>query len=300
MTPTGKDSGPIGLGIVGLGMAGAVMVHAAADHPDFILKAGADPHPAPRQAFASDHNARAYEDVRMLVRDPAVAVVYIATPHQYHAEHATLAADHGKHIILEKPMALTLAECEAIIAAVERCKVHLIVGHTHAFDPAVRLMRDIIARGELGRLGLINSFNYTNFLYRPRRPEELDTSKGGGILFNQVPHQIDTARLLAGGVVKSVRAQASVLDPSRPTEGSCAALLQFDNGAAASLVYSGYDHFDSDEWHFGLRERGAPKQIAHGPARRALATAQDETKARTETFAYGRTTSTLPPHQPHF
>ena len=111
----------------------------------------------------------------------------------------SLAAEHGKHIILEKPMALTLAECDAIIAAVERHKVHLIVGHTHAFDPAVRLMREIIARGELGKLGLIHSFNYTNYLYRPRRPEELDTAKGGGILFNQVPHQIDTARLLAGG-----------------------------------------------------------------------------------------------------
>src|SRR5258707_15717889 len=88
---------------------------------------------------------------------PAVSVVYIATPHQYHAEHAVLAAQHGKHVILEKPMALTLAGCDAILAAVERHKVHLIVGHTHAFDPAMRAMRDIIARGELGKLGLIHS-----------------------------------------------------------------------------------------------------------------------------------------------
>ena len=291
---------PIGFGICGLGMAGAVMVRAAAAHSGYALRAAADPHPAPREAFARDHNARAYADVRMLVADPAVQVVYIATPHQFHAPHAILAAEHGKHIILEKPMALTLADCDTIIAAVERHKVHLIVGHTHAFDPAVRLMRDIIARGELGKLGLIHSFNYTNFLYRPRRPEELDTAQGGGILFNQVPHQIDTARLLAGGLVKSVRANASVLDRSRPTEGSCAALLQFEGGATASLVYSGYDHFDSDEWHFGIGERGAPKPIAHGAARRALAKAEDETKARTETFAYGNTASALPEHQPHF
>ena len=280
------------------------MVHAAADHPDFILKAGADPHSGPRAAFAADHNARAYEDVEMLVRDPAVAVVYIATPHQFHAEHAVLAAEHGKHIILEKPMALTLAECDVILAAVERHKVHLIIGHTHAFDPPVRMMRDIIAGGELGKLGLIHSLNYTNYLYRPRRPEELDTSLGGGILFNQVPHQIDTARLLAGGLGRSVRASTTMLDPSRPTEASCAALLQFSNGATASLVYSGYDHFDSDEWHFGLSERGAPKKIEHGAARRALAkaqgAAQDETKARIETFAYGAASGELPPHQPHF
>jgi phthalate 4,5-cis-dihydrodiol dehydrogenase len=300
MTQSSTDSKPTGLGIAGLGMAGAVMVHAAADHPDFVLKAAADPHQEPRDAFARDHNARAYEDVQALVKDPAVQVIYIATPHQFHAPHAILAAQHGKHIILEKPMALTLDECDAIIAAVERHKVHLIVGHTHAFDPAVRLMRDIIARGELGKLGLIHSFNYTNYLYRPRRPEELDTTQGGGILFNQVPHQIDTARLLAGGLVRNVRAHTTVLDPARPTEASCAALLQFQNGAAASLVYSGYDHFDSDEWHFGISERGASKEIAHGAARRSLAQATDETRARTETFAYGSASGTLPPHQPHF
>src|SRR4029079_15933321 len=126
-------------------------------------------------------NARGYSDITALVADPAVDVVYVATPHQFHARHAILAAEHGKHVILEKPMALTLADCDRIIAAVERAKVHLIVGHTHAFDSAVREMRGLIASGELGALGMIASWNYTIYLYRPRRPEELDTSKGGGI-----------------------------------------------------------------------------------------------------------------------
>ena len=100
--------------------------------------------------------------------------------------------------------------------------------------------------------------------------------------------------------MRSVRASTTVLDPARPTEASCAALLQFDNGAAASLVYSGYDHFDSDEWHFSISERGTPKKTEHGAARRALANAQDETLARTQTFAYGAAGAELPPHQPHF
>jgi phthalate 4,5-cis-dihydrodiol dehydrogenase len=294
------DVEPIGLGIVGLGMAGAVMVQAAAAHPGYVLRAAADPHDKPRQAFARDFNAAVYDDIGALCADPAVEVVYIATPHQFHAPHAICAAEHGKHIILEKPMALTLADCDAIIAAAARCGVHLIVGHTHAFDPAVRIMRGLIAAGELGRLGMIHSFNYTNFLYRPRRPEELDTAQGGGILFNQVPHQIDTVRLLAGGLARSVRAQVTRLDPTRPTEGSCAALIQFDNGAAASLVYSGYDYFDSDEWHFGIGERGAPKAVDHGAARRALARIADESRARTDIFAYGSSAAGLPPHQPHF
>jgi phthalate 4,5-cis-dihydrodiol dehydrogenase len=300
MTPTPDKSAPIGLGVAGLGMAGAVMVQAAAAHPGYALRAAADPHAGPREAFARDFNASAYADTKELCADPAVEVIYVATPHQFHAPHAIMAAEHGKHVILEKPMALTLADCDAIIAAVERNKVHLIVGHTHAFDPAVRAMRGMIARGELGKLGMINSFNYTNYLYRPRRPEELDTSKGGGILFNQVPHQIDTVRLLAGGLVKSVRAHTNVLDPSRPTEAGCVAFLQFENGAAASLVYGGYDFFDSDEWHFGIGERGAPKPIAHGGARRALAQVKEESGLRTKNYAYGATSAPLPPHQPHF
>lgn len=298
--PGAADPAPIGLGIAGLGMAGAVMVQAAAAHSGYVLRAAADPHAAPRAAFARDFNASVYEDVGALCADPAVEVVYIATPHQFHAPHSILAAQHGKHIILEKPMALTLADCDAIIAAVEEAKVHLIVGHTHAFDPPIRCMAATIASGALGRLGMIHTFNYTNFLYRPRRPEELDTARGGGILFNQVPHQIDIARLLAGGLVRSVRAQTTVLDPARPTEGGCTALLQFEHGAAASLVYSGYDYFDSDEWHFGISERGAPKKIDHGAARRALAQTANETRARTENFSYGSGHPAMPPHPPHF
>jgi len=145
MTQSSADLAPIGLGIAGLGMAGAVMVRAAATHSGFALLGAADPQPAPRETFARDFNARVYADVAELCADPAVEVVYIATPHQFHAPHAILAAERGKHIILEKPMALTLADCDAIIAAVERHKVHLVVGHTHAFDPAVRLMRGIRA-----------------------------------------------------------------------------------------------------------------------------------------------------------
>jgi len=293
---------PRGLGIAGLGMAGAVMVRAAAGHSGLRLCAAADPHEAPRMAFARDFNARAYADIAGLCADPAVDVVYIATPHQFHAAHAVLAARAGKHIILEKPMALTLADCDAIIASVEAAKVHLIIGHTHAFDPAVREMRRIVAGGALGALGMIAAWNYTNFLYRPRRPEELDTDKGGGILFNQVPHQVDMLRTIGRGRLVSVRAQATALDPARPTEGSAIAFLQFEGGAAASLVYSGYDFFDSDELHFWIGERGAQKPPdQHGAARRALSgRAEEETRLRVERFAYGSEAGAPPTHQPHF
>ena len=292
---------PVALGIVGLGMAGAVMVQAAAAHEDIRLVAAADPQPAPREAFVRDFGGTAYEDVRALCESDAVEAVYIATPHQFHRAHAIMAARCGKHVIVEKPLALTLEDCDAIVEAVERAGVTLIVGHTHGFDPAVRRMREIIRSGEVGPLGLVAMWNYTNFLYRPRRPEELDTSKGGGILFNQVPHQIDTVRVL-GGAIRNVRAITRRLDPTRPTEGLSAVLMELENGAAASLIYSGYDHFDADELHFGIAESGAPKPMdQHGAARRALAArSDDESVLRTKTFALGARPYAVPDHQPHF
>jgi phthalate 4,5-cis-dihydrodiol dehydrogenase len=293
---------PLGLAIAGLGMAGAVMVRAAAAHPGVKLVTAAEPDHDTRNAFDCDFNAPSYAHLSELCDDPRVEAVYVATPHQFHREHAVGLAEAGKHIILEKPMALTLADCDAIIAAVERAGVQLIVGHTHAFDPAVRAMRQIVTMGELGPLGMIAAWNYTNFLYRPRRPEELDTAQGGGVLFNQLPHQIDMVRLIGRGKVHSVRAQATRLDPARPTEGSCVAFLDFESGVAASLVYGGYDFFDSDELHFWISERGAPKPSdQHGAARRALAAHQaDEARLRVERYAYGADPGVSPSHQPHF
>ena len=145
---------PVALGIVGLGMAGAVMVQAAAAHEDIRLVAAADPQPAPREAFVRDFGGTAYEDVRALCESDAVEAVYIATPHQFHRAHAIMAARCGKHVIVEKPLALTLEDCDAIVEAVERAGVTLIVGHTHGFDPAVRRMREIAGKlEELSRDG---------------------------------------------------------------------------------------------------------------------------------------------------
>ena len=143
-------------------------------------------------------------------------------------------------------MALTLEDCDRMIEAADRAGVVLIVGHTANFNPGVQKMRQLVT-GELGTLALITANAYTDFLYRPRRPEALVTEQGGGIMYNQVPHQVDAVRFLAGGVARTVRASTWSLDPARPTEGCYAAFLTFDGGAVASLVYSGYDHLDSSE-----------------------------------------------------
>jgi phthalate 4,5-cis-dihydrodiol dehydrogenase len=199
-------------------------------------------------------------------------------------------------------MALKLEDCDAIIEAAERAGIHLIVGHTHAFDPNIRAIRRLLQSGELGRPGMILNFNYTDFLCRPRTSDELDTDKGGGIIFNQVAHQIESVRQIGGGMVRSVRANVGALDPRRPTEGNCSALLEFEDGTAATLIYSAYDFFDSDELHDWVGEGGQPKIPARwGSTRRTVMHGEIPEHELQKNLGYGgRILPTEQPHLPHF
>jgi phthalate 4,5-cis-dihydrodiol dehydrogenase len=260
------------LGVAGLGRAFSLMVPTFRGDPRVELVAAADPRAEARMKFQADFGAKTFDSVEALCADPAVEVVYIATPHPLHASQAIAAARCKKHVLVEKPMALTLEDCREMIVAARDAGVQLVVGHSHSFDAPVLKAREIIASGALGRVRMVSALNYTDFLYRPRRPEELDTAAGGGVLFNQAAHQVDIVRLLAGSRVKSVRAMTGAWDPARPTEGAYSALLTFDDGSFASLLYSGYAHFDSDEFTGWIGEMGAKKDPAsYGAARRALA-----------------------------
>jgi phthalate 4,5-cis-dihydrodiol dehydrogenase len=264
------------LGVAGLGRAFTLMLPTLTAHPRVELAAAADPRPEARARFASDFRAKAYESVEELCAAPTVDAVYVATPHQHHAAHAIAAASHGKHVLVEKPMAITLGEAQAMVEAARKAGVHLVVGHSHSFDAPIARARRIIAGGELGRVRMITALNFTDFLYRPRRPEELDTASGGGVLFSQAAHQVDIVRLLGGGLARSVRTMTGAWDPRRATEGAYSALLAFEDGAFASMTYSGYGHFDSDELSGWIGELGTKKDAArYGAARRALARAAD-------------------------
>lgn len=265
------DGRPVRLGIAGLGRAFSLMLPTFLADQRVHLVAACDPREEARVQFANDFKAAVYEDIEGLAADPNVDAIYIASPHQFHALHTRVAASRGKHILVEKPMALTIAECDDMVATCDAANVHLIVGHCHSFDTPYLQTRQIIESGEVGSVKMIQALNFTDFLYRPRRPEELNTEEGGGVIFSQAAHQVDVVRLLAGSRVERVRAILGAWDPSRPTEGAYTALLWFDDGIFASLTYSGYAHFDSDEWCDWIGEMGTTKSAdGYGAARRRL------------------------------
>lgn len=297
-----SDVGQVRLGAAGLGRAFMLMLPTLTRHPRVQLVAASDARPEARVQFEADFGGRSYESVEALCEADDVDAIYLATPHEMHARHVIAAARHGKHVLVEKPMAITLEECQSMVEAARRAGTTLVIGHSHSFNAPILRARATIARGTYGDVRMITAVNYTDFLYRPRRPEELDTSKGGGVVFSQGAHQVDIVRLLAGGEARSVRAQTGAWDPSRPTEGAYAAQVDFANGAFASLVYSGYAHFDSDELVGWIGEMGHRKDASrYGTARGALAknmSAAEEAALKNQR-AYGMTSSQPAPPIAH-
>ncbi|MEP7205859.1 MAG: Gfo/Idh/MocA family oxidoreductase [Casimicrobiaceae bacterium] len=266
----------LGIGVAGLGRAFALMLPTFRGDARVRLVGATDPRADACARFAQDVGARVHADVAALCADPEVDVLYVATPHQHHAEHVLCAARAGKHVLVEKPMAVTLADAQAMVDAAARAGVVLLVGHSHSFDAPILRARALIGTPGIGPLQMITAVNFTDFMYRPRRQEELATDRGGGAIFNQAAHQMDIVRLLGGGRVATVRGQAGRWDAARPTEGAYTAFLTFETGACASLTYSGYAHFDSDELTGWIDEMGVAKDPArYGAARRLLATAPD-------------------------
>ncbi|WP_035998062.1 Gfo/Idh/MocA family protein [Paraburkholderia caribensis] len=277
-------------GICGLGFAGSVlMAPSMKQHPNAEIVAACDPNADIRAAFGNDYAVPTYDSLVDMLDHSDLDAVYIASPHQYHCEQVVLAASRGKHIIVEKPLTLNATDAQRMVEAAERHKVYVVVGTSRSHDPIVKTMRDVISSGEVGRLAMINAWNYTDYLYRPRRPEELDTSKGGGILFSQLPHQLDVIKTIANATIVSVRAGSGILDPQRPTEGHCAAFVTLSNGVFATVAYSGYDHFDSDELQFWIAESGREKRPNHGSARKLLEglAPGEEAAFKTERLGYG-------------
>lgn len=103
---------PVRIGVAGLGRAFSLMLPTFLADERIKLVAACDPREVARQQFAQDFGAPVYEDLASMARSPNIDAIYIASPHQFHAAHACLAAESGKHLLVEKPMALSMAECE--------------------------------------------------------------------------------------------------------------------------------------------------------------------------------------------
>lgn len=247
---------PITIGVAGLGAAGRAFLPAITQHAGFRLVAAAEPFAQVRSNALAGRDITGYDSVPALLKHPGLQAVYIATPTEMHRQHVVQACSAGLHVLVEKPMAAKMEDARAMVLAAERAGVQLMVGHSHSYDMPIHAMRGIIDNGRLGRVCMVNTWCYTDWVYRPRRPDELDTQQGGGATYRQGSHQFDIIRLLCGGMTQSVRARTFDMDPARSAIGAHVAYLDFANGAAATAVYNGYGRFSSMDLTFNVSEWG--------------------------------------------
>lgn len=240
--------------MAGLGVASTQIMPPIAALPYIKIIAAADTRTDALAKFRETYGGETFTSVEAMCESADVDAVYVATPNQLHAKHVIAVTERGKHVIVEKPMATSIAECDAMNEAAEKRGVKLLCGHTHSFDPPIRKIREIVESGELGKLRMINTWNYNEFMYRPRMRHELATSRG--VVLNQGPHHVDIVRLIGGGMVRSVRSMTGVWDKAREWEGSYTCYLEFQDGTPATLVYSGYGFFDTAELFNWVGEGG--------------------------------------------
>jgi predicted dehydrogenase len=237
-----------GFGIIGCGMISRFHARAIAEVRGAKLVGCYDAVPAAAEKLAAETGCKAYPTLDAMLADPTIALVVVGTPSGAHLEPAVAAARAGKHVLVEKPLEITLRRCDAIIDACQRAGVLLSTIFQSRFHEASRELKRAIEAGRFGRLTLGDAIVkwYRSQQYYDsgawRGTWELD---GGGALMNQAIHSVDLLTWLMGPVVE-VRAKTALLGHQRiAVEDVALATVEFANGAlgiieASTAVYPGY------------------------------------------------------------
>jgi len=182
--------------------------------------------------------ARGYPTWQELVADPGIDAVYIATPVRLHAQQTIAAAEAGKHVLCEKPMAMNVTECDQMIEASSRAGVALGIAYYRRFYPAVIRVKEILASGEIGTPVFAQMTAFERFDPKPGEPRSwlLDRSEaGGGPMADYGCHRLEVLLNLFGPV-RRVSSIVSTVALHREVEDTAVALLQFEGGATGMVA----------------------------------------------------------------
>ena len=222
--------------LVGCGRISGNHLDAIARIDGLELSAVCDTVEARARAAGEAHGVPWFRSYEQMLAEAPCEVVAIATPSGLHPQHGIAAAHAGKHVVSEKPMAISLAGADALVHACDAAGVHLFVVKQNRLNPAIQLLKRAVDKGRFGRLYLANcTVRWT----RPQQYYEQAPWRGtwefdGGAFMNQASHYVDLIQWLVGPV-ESVIAKTATLARRIETEDSGAAVLRFRNGALGVL-----------------------------------------------------------------
>lgn len=237
-----------GFGIIGCGAIAPFHARAIADTPGAVLKACYNRTPESAQRLSEQFNCRVYSDLHRMLNDPEIHIVTIATASGAHLEPGIAAAQAGKHVLVEKPLEITLERCDALINACASHGVHLGTIFPSRCHDASLALKNAVDSGRFGKLVLGDAYVKwfrTQQYYDSgawRGTWQLD---GGGALMNQAIHSVDLLNWIMGPIVE-VRARTALRAHERiEVEDTVVATVQFASGAlgvieATTAAYPGY------------------------------------------------------------
>jgi UDP-N-acetyl-2-amino-2-deoxyglucuronate dehydrogenase len=227
--------------LVGCGKVGHL--HAAAlrslPESEFVAVCGRTAEKA--EAFAEKYHVAAFTDVKEMIARAKVEAVCICTPHPEHAAPTIAAARLGAHVLVEKPLASSLADCDAMLAAARAS--HTLIGTVcqRRFYPPCQRIRRAIDEGKLGQpvLGVATIFGWRDEAYYQSDPWRGSWKhEGGGVLVNQSPHQLDLLLWYLGEVQEVFGYWSNLNHPYIEVDDTAVAIVRFKNGALGNIVVS--------------------------------------------------------------
>ena len=226
----------IRLGAVGLGWFGGVLAEAARASGESEVVACFARSEGGRRAFAEAHGCTPVDTFEELLGDPTIRGVIVATPHSTHADIVERVADAGKHVFVEKPLALTVAEARRAIAAAERASVTLQVGHNRRRQPANRRIRSMIEAGELGTVLQLEGFHSSPGAHKPDLPawrKDPGECPAGGMTALGV-HTVDTFNYLVGPAARLSAFSKKVVGSSGIDEAT-SVMIEYESGPIGQI-----------------------------------------------------------------
>jgi UDP-N-acetyl-2-amino-2-deoxyglucuronate dehydrogenase len=232
---------PLRTGLVGCGKVGHTHAAALRVLPESKFTAVCDRNLDRAEAFAAQYGVRAYSDTQQMVEREKLQTVIVSTPHPVHAAPAIDALRAGAHVLVEKPMATTLADCDAMLAAAHEANVQLgVISQRRLYLPVKRVKAAIDA-GKIGRpiLGMVTMLGWRDEAYYRSDPWRGSwQGEGGGVLVSQAVHQLDLLLWFMGPVAELHGYWANLNHPTIEVEDTAVAALRFQSGALGSIVVS--------------------------------------------------------------
>ena len=238
----------LNFGLLGCGAASVTHARLLAQIPDATLFGVADKNMEAAKRFAAEYGTRSYESYEQMLADESIDVVTVATPSYFHKENAIAALRAGKHVVLEKPMALCAADCDEIIKVIKETGKLVTVMAQMRFSEDVLKVKRLVEEQKFGKISLVElSMKYYRDKEYYANSDWRGTLKydGGGALINQGIHGIDLIMYILGDILK-VKAMKKTVSHSIEAEDTLTAVCEFECGAlgvveASTCAYPGFE-----------------------------------------------------------